>query len=198
MTAPPALAEKRLTIEFTDSIGGPPHRLDLELGRGHTYHAIATSEAVRDALIEQLVTLSPAIIVPDDGGLIGNLRVWENLVLPISYHGSPHYGALEASAADIFSEFGFAGERFASVCTLHPDRLGRFERRLVAFVRAMLCEPEIIVYDSLLSGLNREETAKALDFDRLFHRTRAARTSLFVTADLAVRPDFGAHRVFRF
>ena len=49
-----------------------------------------------------------------------------------------------------------------------PDRLSEFERRLAAFVRAMLAEPEIMVYDGLFDGLTRVEIEKAMGFDRLF------------------------------
>ena len=187
---------QRVTLDIPDSMDAQVRRIELELDSGHVYHAVVGSTAVREALIEQLVDTALAAIVPADGGLIGNLKVWENLVLPAAFHGSPRYSELEESAARLFAESGISGERFEQLCMILPDHLSRFERRLCAFVRAMLTEPRVMVYDSLFDGLSREDTGKVLAFDQAFHGRFPLGTSLHLTADLPTLPDLGAHCSF--
>jgi ABC-type transporter Mla maintaining outer membrane lipid asymmetry ATPase subunit MlaF len=187
---------QRVTLDIAEGMAGEVCRIELELNSGRVYHAIAHSAAAREAVIERLVDTGLAAIVPGDGGLIGNLKVWENLVLPAAYHGTPQYRELEERAARLFAESGVSGERFEQLCMMLPDHLSRFERRLCAFVRAMLTEPRIMVYDSLFDGLSREDTAKVLAFDRAFHGRFPLGTSLHLTADLPTLPDLGAHRSF--
>ena len=194
MTRAAAGTEQRLVLEIPDAAGA--RLIELELNAGRIYHAIVGSPAAGDTLIEQTVNTSIAAIVPADGGLIGNLKVWENLVLPAAYHAAPRYSELEQRAACIFAELGIGGERCESICRLLPDHLDRFERRLAAFVRAMLSEPEIIVYDSPFEGLSRAQIGEVLRFDGVYHRSFPLGTSLFVTPDLPHLPDMGAHRVF--
>jgi len=198
VTETTAAMTQRITLDIPDGVDAKVHRIELELDSGRVYHAIVSRGAARDALIEQLVGTGLAAIVPTDGGLIGNLKVWENLVLPAAYHddSAPRYAELEERAASLFAEFGVAGERFEALCTTLPDHLDRFEKRLCAFVRAMLTEPRIMVYDSLFDGLSRDETGKVLAFDRVYHSRLALGTSLHLTADLPTLPDLGAHGTF--
>ena len=188
-------AVQRVTLDIPDGLDTQVRRIELELGAGRIYHAIIESTAVREALIEGLVGTALAAIVSADGGLIGNLKAWENLVLPAAYHGDgiSRYGELEQRAARVFGEFGVSGASFEALCATLPDHLGRFEQRLCAFVRAMLTEPRIMVYDSLFDGLTREETGKVLAFDRAFHNQFPLGTSLHLTADLPTLPDLSAH-----
>jgi len=187
---------ERVTLDVPDRVDTRVHRIELELNAGRVYHAIVARGAVREALIEQLVETGLAAIVPADGGLIGNLKVWENLVLPAAYHGDAQNRELEERAARVFAEFGVSGASFEALCTTLPDHLGRFEQRLCAFVRAMLDGPRIMVYDSLFDGLSREETGKVLAFDRSYHTQYPLGTSLHLTADLPKLPDLGAHGTF--
>ena len=187
---------RRLTLDIPDPGKAARHHMEMELDCGHVYHAMVGSARVRESVIERLVELPIAAVVPADGGLIGNLRVWENLVLPVAYHGSPRYDELERHAAEILAAFGVSGERFEALCTAHPDHLDRFERRLFAFVRAMLTKPRLMVYDSLFDGLTREETGKVLAFDQAYHNRFPRGTSLHLTADLPGLPGVGAHRTF--
>jgi len=160
---------QRLTLDIAVGIAAEMRRIELELDCGRVYHAIVGNTAVRQTLIERLVDTARAAIVTPDGGLIGNLKLWENLVLPAAYHGGAQNLELEQRAMRLFTQFGISGAGFETLCMTLPDHLGRFERRLSAFVRAMLTEPRIMVYDSLFDGLSREEAGKVLAFDRIFH-----------------------------
>jgi phospholipid/cholesterol/gamma-HCH transport system ATP-binding protein len=172
-------------------------QLEFELNRGRTYQVITSDPQVHRTLVAQLNDTGLAAVVPPDGGLIGNLKVWENLVLPRAYHGRPRYAELESRAERVYGEFGIVGSAFKTICAGLPDRLDRFERRLTAFARAILAEPEIMVYDSLFEGLTKTDVETLLGFDRVFHMYFPFRTSVYVTPDAAKLPEVGAHRTYR-
>ena len=153
----------------------------LELDRGRTYRFLA-SETVRNALIDQLSRTGCAALVPAEGGLIGNLKIWENIALPLAWQGKEG-SVIEARARAILEEFGIAGEGFVQLCRSLPEHLSNFERRIVAFVRVMLIEPEIMVYDRLFEGLTQTQTERARLFDRLFHHRFPFRTSVYLESD---------------
>jgi predicted ABC-type transport system involved in lysophospholipase L1 biosynthesis ATPase subunit len=176
--------------------GSGERRLDLALNTGQRYRAIVPSPALKAQLVRKLGETAPVAIVAARGGLIGNLKVWENLVLPIAYRGEVHLDELEARAEKLFRELGVLRGRFAELCALLPDRLSEFERRLAAFVRAMLAEPEIMVYDSLFDGLTRAEIEKATRFDRLFRLHFPFRTAIYVDAEDPMLPALSAYPAF--
>lgn len=176
--------------------GSGERRLDLDLEAGRRYRAIVSRPSLRAQLLRKLGDLAPVAIVAARGGLIGNLKVWENLVLPIAYRGEARLDELEARAEKLFRDLGVLRERFAELCGLLPDRLSEFERRLAAFVRSMLAEPQIMVYDGLFDGLTRAEIEKAAGFDRLFRLQFPSRTAIYVDAEDPMLPALGAYPTF--
>lgn len=189
---------KPLELEVPDPVGGRPHRLELELDRGYAYRVAARDPELRAGLIERFVDTLLAAVVPADGGLIGNLKVWENLVLPVAYHGRPDLAETEEKALRIFRGIGMSERACARICASAPGSLTRFELRAAAFVRAMLTEPEIMVYEAPLEGLDRDEAEAAAGFDRSFHLHFPFRTSVFVTPDAQGPPEVAPSRAFVF
>jgi len=196
-TVSPAETEHRLLLEVPDPQTGQTHRIELELGSGRVYQAIVRSPRMREEVIERLAGTACAAVVPADGGLIANLKVWENLALPAAYHGASSYADLEGQAVKIFAEFDVSGAGFESLCAMLPDHLDRYRRRLCAFVRALLTAPRLLVCDSLFEGLTRDETARVLAFDAAYRRRVPEGTSLHLSPDLHMLPDIGACRTFQ-
>jgi len=112
------------------------------------------------------------------GGLISNLKVWENLFLPVQYHNLPLPGDPDAAGVAVLERVGYQGGRL----TL-PGLLTHFERKQVLLARAMLMNPEVVIYDSLFLGLNLRERNRLVETAVDFHRERAGRTSIFLTSD---------------
>src|SRR4051812_45547592 len=156
------------TLAFDDATG--LQHLDMVLYAGRRYRVIAPRPELKAELLRRLRSAAPVAVVAPRGGLIGNLKVWENLVLPASYGGGRDLGRLERRAESFFRALGVARDRFVELCNLLPERLTEFERRLVAFVRGLLAEPEIMLYDGLFDGLARPEVQKAARFDALYRR----------------------------
>ncbi len=102
---------------------------------------------------------------PGGGGLLSNLKVWENLVLPLGARAergpARDLGALEA---DVVEAFGVAGLNEAWVQRAMPeppDHLVDFERIVCGLVRCHLCGFRLLVCDRLFEGLD-EQPARRL------------------------------------
>lgn len=166
---------------FTLSLHGEEATQAL-LQSGYSYCLVVRSESQRAGLLDNLGGQPGVVIVPHNGGLISNLRVWENIILPVQYHGIEVAGTLEDSVAQLLIQCGLEDEAAISGLLLKlPDQLSLYEKRLVGFVRAMLMGPELIIYDSLIEGLSRKELARAVRFDKIFRLYFPFRTSVLVS-----------------
>jgi predicted ABC-type transport system involved in lysophospholipase L1 biosynthesis ATPase subunit len=189
------------TLALDDATG--LQRLELVLNAGRRYRVIAPRPELKAELLRRLRAAAPVAVVAPRGGLIGNLKLWENLVLPRLYReesrheSAAHLGSLESRAEALFQALGVARERFVELCAMLPERLSEFERRLAAFVRGMLAEPEIMVYDGLFDGLTRPEAGRAARFDRLFQLHFPFRTALYVDAHDPMVAALDGHPVFQ-
>lgn len=166
---------------FTLSLHGEEGTQAL-LQSGYSYCLVVRSESQRAALLNALGNQAGVIIVPHNGGLISNLRVWENIILPVQYHGIGVAGKLDDNVAQLFGQCGLADEGAISDLMLKlPDQLSLYEKRLVGFVRAMLMSPELIIFDALNEGISRKEMPLVLNFDKIFRLYFPFRTSVLVS-----------------
>ena len=166
---------------FTLSLHGEESTQAL-LQSGRSYCLIVRSESQRAALLKNLGEQPGVVIVPHNGGLISNLRIWENIILPVQYHGILLPGNLEDRVSELLDQCGLSDQTMVSALMLKlPDQLSLYEKRLVAFVRAMLMGPQLILYDGLTEGLSRKELEKANRFDQVFRLHYPFRTSVLVS-----------------
>lgn len=91
--------------------------------------------------------------VPQDGGLLSNLNVWENIALPVTYHWPRVAGELPSLVNSIMERLGLDARE---ICGRRPVDLSVLERRLVSFVRAVAMVPELLVLDATLDDLEGE------------------------------------------
>lgn len=165
---------------FTLSLHGEEGTQAL-LQSGYSYCLVVRSESQRAALLKNLGDQAGVVIVPHNGGLISNLRVWENIVLPVQYHGIELAGTLEDNVAQLLEQCGLDEAAVSELLLKLPDQLSLYEKRLVGFVRAMLMSPELIIYDSMNEGLSRKELARVVKFDKVFRLHFPFRTSVLVS-----------------
>lgn len=171
-------------------------RPQFALGRGLSYRVLARHERARARYVAELAQSDQTAIVPAGGGFVGNLKVWENLVLPATYHGTPRLADLDARASELFALLGGAAGYGAQLCGELPDRLSLLDLRRAAFVRAMLIEPEMIVFDALFEGLAGDEIEAVRSFDRVFHRYFPFRTAVWVDRDVPGLPALAVAATF--
>jgi ABC-type transporter Mla maintaining outer membrane lipid asymmetry ATPase subunit MlaF len=166
---------------FTLSLHGEDSTQAM-LKSGYSYCLVVRSDAQRKEVLDALAAHPNTSIVANNGGLISNLRVWENVTLPVQYHGVQVRGKLEDNVVNLFENAGVRDEKtLSTLLSKLPDQLSLFEKRLVGFVRSMLMAPEMIVYDALHEGLSRREMEKTARFDRIFRLHFPFRTSVLLS-----------------
>lgn len=103
----------------------------------------------RDALFDHAAaTLAgPHGWLAREGGLLANLRVWENCVLPLSYFGHVPSVADEQRFADLLTKVGIAAADHASFTSATIGSLSPADKRLVSALRAMLIQPKLILVE---------------------------------------------------
>jgi len=125
-------------------------------------------------------------VVPAHGGLISNLRAWENLLLPAWYHRGLTAQEAERPLADIFEQIDPGGTGLKQRMGELPGQLSQYERRVVALARAMLLEPDILIYDCTFTGLERGAAQQLMRLTGEYHGRKAGRVSLYLCPDDAV------------
>lgn len=116
--------------------------------------------------------------VHSSGVLVSNLKVWENLVLPLEYGGGKTPEEIEERGLAMLRRLGYEGGLMEL-----PGHLPFSQKRLIGLGRAMLSEPELIVYDGILTGISGRERTLIVKTALEFHSEREGRTSLFITAN---------------
>lgn len=118
--------------------------------------------------------------VTAQAGLISNLKVWENITLPLLYHhGSIPEEAVE-KALQLLEKLGYKGNIWAL-----PGHLSYAERIMVAFVRAVLSSPRLIVYAECLDDLPRQHREVLLNQTIALQDQPDAPAALFIiTGDI--------------
>ncbi len=127
--------------------------------------------------------LSRIGVVLKDGGLISNLKVWENIMLPVSYHTGKKPEDLETKVKQRFNEAGIDVPYLKELIGRLPGPLPVHEKRLIGLIRAMLMEPELIIYDSLFEGLSPDMSDRLMQMTMNFHAEKQGRTSVYITFD---------------
>lgn len=203
---------------------GPLRKLSLTLSAGQTARLTIASQDAKSTLFallaghrapesgtvrlfgEDLYALPEDVrvplyrragFVPEQGGLISNLKAWENLLLPAAYHQGLDAGAAEARVVALWREAETGGADLREVMGRLPDRLTAFERRVVALIRALLPQPDLLVYDFLSSGLDAGSAARLYALTRRFHGEKPGRVSVYLCADDAASATLPADVTLR-
>ena len=86
--------------------------------------------------------------VPANGGLLSSLNGWENISLPVAYHAPLKLEGAFAQAKALLGELGgVEGELLAKL----PDEMTPHERRVAAYIRALLEAPDLLVVEERAS-----------------------------------------------
>jgi len=130
-----------------------------------------------------LVLFSRMGIVWSGGGFVSNLKVWENLLLPVMYHRGGEPAAYEGQVVDLLSRLGVDENLMPGYLQSLPGALPVQAQRLLGCARAALMDPEIVIYESSFEGLQRDVRARLESFAVWFHAQRPGRTSVYLSSD---------------
>ena len=134
-------------------------------------------------------------VVMENGGLISNLKVWENIILPVRYHTGISPQELEARVKELFAGLGMEESELQEMVGKLPGPLANHVKRLVAVVRSMLMEPRLMIYNALFEGFASGKVERLIETTRSFHHAVPKRTSLFLTADARTLDGVGLDAV---
>jgi ABC-type thiamine transport system ATPase subunit len=98
-----------------------------------------------------------------EGGLIANLRVWENLLLPRRARLGPvpeSTAELEKRIIEAFAQAGIEEQRTVGLMPQVPDRLSALERIVCALVRCHLAGFRLLVCDRIFDRLDEGRTRR--------------------------------------
>ena len=96
--------------------------------------------------------------------LIDDLKVWENLDLPLQYRDVP---AKERAArvADLLDRFQIVGKK-----DLYPSQLSGGQQQLVAVARAVITRPKVLLADEPTGALHSSQARIIMDLLAELHR----------------------------
>ena len=167
-------------ISITNAGMERPNVLEFMLGSGMCFGILGASSSHATAVLKQLPSSPLTAYVSLDGGLISNLRVGENMILPVAYHANSLPEKFETTIVSLLSDLGHDYSAAGALLAKLPADLTTFERRLVSFVRAAIMAPAVIVYDSLWADLSEDELGKVIAFDTIFRRYCPASVSVYL------------------
>lgn len=159
-----------------------PH-LSFELNSGHTYQIFSRSLDQKQFLLQQLASLPNTASIPSHGGMISNLTVQENILLPVQYHSTMSDSQALQKAAAVLARFELDQKDTLRILRAMPSGLSLFEKRLIGFARVMAVEPEILVCDAVFERLTDSEVAIINRFGDIFHLYFPFRTAIFLELD---------------
>jgi phospholipid/cholesterol/gamma-HCH transport system ATP-binding protein len=94
--------------------------------------------------------------VPANGGLISNLKTWENVTLPLWYHGSRSPSATEDRIKHWLTLLEVDSRGWEDFMASPSGRLKPPERKLAGLLRGLVQSPPLLVVDAaLFDGVER-------------------------------------------
>ena len=197
---PPVLELRGVSVKGGDRV--LLNGLDLAIGPGERVVAFGPAGSGKHALLKLAAGVvapdagevrlgaaaaalpCPVGYAPNEGGLLNNLTLEQNVILPALYHRTLEPEAALARARAILGELGVgrdAGRR--------PELATAGARRLAHLARALLVEPALFVLEDPLDDL---DAVAAQTVSRLLERLRAeSRTVLLATGSLKPYLDWG-------
>ncbi len=96
--------------------------------------------------------------IPAMGGLISNLKAWENITLPLWYHSGRQSVATEEAVARWLLELGMDKEECEKFMASPAASLKPWERKMAGLLRGLVQAPQLLLIDAGL--FDEVETAR--------------------------------------
>jgi ABC-type transporter Mla maintaining outer membrane lipid asymmetry ATPase subunit MlaF len=164
---------------------GQMRTLTFELGRGLRYRVIIHDENDKERFLQAFLRPPKTALLVADGGLLGNIKIDENVLLPLSYRGVDTR-SLESRVLELFERCGLDEAQTRLLLNSLPHQLSSYQKRVVGFVRSVLLQPKVMVYASIWHGVSQAEIAQILGFDGILRIDAPTCTSVFVDYDTPI------------
>jgi D-methionine transport system ATP-binding protein len=157
-----APGDHQLSCAYKDELLAALHDLTPRSGARLVLLGVEVRELEED---ERRRLLRRIGFVPAGGGLMSNLNAWENISLPVAYHAPQK---LAGALADVHALLGELGGVDDNLLAKLPEHMTLYERRLAAYLRSLLEEPELLVVESLAAGLGPTKRRRAGRFAEIY------------------------------
>jgi len=118
------------------------------------------------AQAERLALLRRVGFVPASGGLMSSLNAWENISLPVAYHAPEKLAGTLGEVQRLLDDLGGVDNNLLGKL---PEHMTLYERRLAAYIRALLEGPQLLVVENLAGGLGPTKRKRAARFAEVYH-----------------------------
>ncbi|MEV5302805.1 ABC transporter ATP-binding protein [Amycolatopsis methanolica] len=113
-----------------------------------------------------------------DGALFGSMNIYDNVAFPLRKHTALDEAEIEEIVMERLIEVGLE-----AALTKHPNEISGGMRKRAGFARALVMNPEIVLFDEPDSGLDPVRTSLLCDLILEMHE-RHKGTYLVVTHDI--------------
>lgn len=121
----------------------------------------------------------------ENGGLLANRTLAENILLPHLYHQTPNIDATKARVSELAKRFQFSAQ-----LDMRPASVPGGLRKLVTIFRMILMNPDMALMDDPFSGLDRDTTRTFFSF--LEEERKEGRIPLLV---MTARDDYWVQKM---
>ena len=140
--------------------------------RGH-YELDGVAVEKLDAKHRQTLQRDKIAFIFQHYHLIDDLKVWENLDLPLQYRNVPAKER-QAQVGDLLDRFSIVGKK-----DLYPGQLSGGQQQLVAVARAVITRPKLLLADESTGALHSSQARMIMDL--LHELNREGMTIVHVT-----------------
>lgn len=113
-------------------------------------------------------------------GLVNHLSLRENIMLAAEYHRGCDADAVDARARDLLGWCGWPEHDARRAFLKRPESASPFEKAAAAWLRAVLCEPELLVCENIFAGLKEDQRRRLIEASVAFLAEDPRRASVFV------------------
>jgi phospholipid/cholesterol/gamma-HCH transport system ATP-binding protein len=149
---------------------------------------IVHGEPVKRMTMTQLLAMRRKFgILFQDGALFGSMPVYDNVAFPLRQHTDLGEQDIRDIVMQRLDEVGLAGHE-----RLMPNELSGGMRKRAGFARALVLEPEIVMFDEPDSGLDPVRTALLCKLIMQMHEQHGG-TYIVITHDIASARRIGEY-----
>jgi phospholipid/cholesterol/gamma-HCH transport system ATP-binding protein len=149
---------------------------------------VVKGKAVKTLTMPELLELRQKIgVLFQDGALFGSMNVFDNVAFPLRQHTSMPESEIAKRVRERLTDVGLA-----DAMDDLPSQLSGGMRKRAGFARALVMEPDIVIFDEPDSGLDPVRTALLCDLIQEMHQIYKG-TYIVVTHNIASARQIGEY-----
>ena len=149
---------------------------------------VVHGQSVPSLTMPKLLALRRKIgVLFQDGALFGSMSVFDNVAFPLRQHTGTSEAQIAKRVSDRLSDVGLAD----AVDDL-PSQLSGGMRKRAGFARALVMEPDVVIFDEPDSGLDPVRTALLCELIQEMHSIHGG-TYIVVTHNIASARQIGEY-----